>query len=150
VSKGILSGLAGGLVMLALLIAGCGGGDSASALSRGQFVREANAICREQAEKRNATVQAAIVGHDPKKLLPLSKREEIVRKAIGLYAQVPKKLKQLGSPEGDEEKVEAITKAMEKSAAEVKKTPKKALEGVDQFAEANELSREYGLEECVV
>lgn len=140
--------LALGLGVLVLVAAGCGGGDS-TALSRGQFVREANAICREQSEKRNAMVQAAIIGHDPKKLLPLAKREEIVRKAIARYAEVPKKLKQLGSPEGDEEKIEAITRAMEKSADEIKKTPKKALEGGDQFAEANELNKKYGLEECI-
>jgi hypothetical protein len=146
--------MAGALVLavvaLALVIAGCGGGDETTALTKGQFLKEGNEICKQQTEKRNAEIRALIEGKDQRKLLPLARREKLVLETLPTYAEVPKKLNALGAPEGDEKEIEAITKAMEAAVKSVEANPKEALESTKQFFKASKLASEYGLEECVV
>jgi hypothetical protein len=139
------------LAALSLLLAGCGGGDDeTSSLTRKEFLKQGNAICAEQTAKRNKLIQDAIAGLDQSKLLPKAEREQIVVDALAPYAETPEKLAALGAPEGDEEKVEAIVEAMEKAAKDAEANPAKALTSTEQFAEANELSTEYGLTSCVL
>lgn len=136
---------------LAVLVAGCGGGDDeTSSLTRQQFVKQANAICQEQTQKRNKVIQDAIADTDQNKLLPKSEREDIIVEALPPYAETPEKLEALGAPEGDEEKVEEILEAMEKAAADAKADPSKALTSTEQFEEANKLSGDYGLTSCIL
>ncbi len=53
-------------------------------------------------------------------------------------------------PEGDEQQVEDIVKAMEKSVENVEAKPLVALRNTTQFAEANELAKKYGLDDCAL
>lgn len=149
-SKGIVVALVAGLMALALLVAGCGGGDETTSLTRSQFLKQGNAMCEEQEERRNQAIQDAIKGKDQTKLLPLAQREEVVLTILPAYEEIPEKLEALGPPEGDEEKVEAIAEAMEKAASDVKSDPGKALESTSQFTQANKLSIEYGLTNCAI
>lgn len=150
-NKGIVGAVAAGLMTLALLVAGCGGGDDeTTSLTRAQFLKQANAMCEEQEERRNQVIQDLIKGRDQSKLLPLERREKLILEILPAYEEVPEKLNALGAPEGDEEKVEAITEAMEKAARDVRSDPGKALESTDQFLQANKLSTEYGLENCAI
>jgi hypothetical protein len=139
-----------GVLALALVIAGCGGGDETTALTKGQFLKQGNEICKQQTEKRNAEIRKAIEGKDQTKLLPLAQREKLVLETLPAYAEVPKRLQALGAPEGDEKEVEAITTAMEEAVKSVEADPKAALESTKQFFKASKLASEYGLEECVV
>lgn len=152
VRKGIAWALVAGLMAMALALAsGCGGGEETTAsLTRSQFVKQANAMCKRQEEARNEVIRAAIEGKDQSKVLPLAQREKVILEILPPYEEVPKKLKALGAPEGDEAQVEAIIKAMEKAAREVKANPRAALESTKQFFQGNKLSSEYGLTECVV
>lgn len=150
-NKGILSTVLVGLTALSLLVAGCGGGDDeTSSLTRKQFLKQANAICQEQTQKRNKIIQDAIAGADQSKILPKADREQIIVDALPPYAETPEKLEALGAPEGDEEKVEAIVEAMEKAAEDAKADPSIALTSTKQFDEANKLSAEYGLTSCIL
>jgi len=149
VNKGIIAAVVG-LLALALVGAGCGGGDETTELTRAQFIKQGNAICKQQKEKRDATIRAAIKGQDQSKLLPLKQREEVVLEILPPYEEVPERLKALGTPEGEEEKVEAIYGAMEDAAQKVKADPAEALKSTTQFTKANELSSAYGLTECAV
>lgn len=150
-SKGIVLALVAGLTALALLAAGCGGGDDeTTSLTRSQFLKQANAMCEEQEERRNQAIQDAIKGKDQSKLLPLEQREEVVLTILPAYEEIPEKLEALGPPEGDEEKVEAIAEAIEKAARDVKADPAEALNSTSQFTQANKLSTEYGLTSCAI
>lgn len=136
---------------LAVLVAGCGGGDDeTSSVTRQQFVKQANAICQEQSQKRNKIIGDAIAGMDQNKLLPKTEREDIILEALPPYAETPEKLEALGAPEGDEEKVEAIIQAMEEAAKDAEADPSKALTSTEQFAKANKLNGEYGLSNCIL
>jgi hypothetical protein len=144
--------MAGALIcaLVALVVGGCGGGDETTALTKGEFVKQGNQICLQQKEQRNAELRKAIQGKDQTKLLPLAQREELVLQTLPSYAEVPDKLEALGVPDGDEEEVEAITKAMDEAVKDVESNPKEALESTRQFLKPSKLASEYGLTECVI
>jgi hypothetical protein len=63
--------------------------------------------------------------------------------------QEVEEIRALGTPEGDEEKVEAMLEAREKGIESAQDDPKAVVRGgEDIFAEASKLAKEYGLEEC--
>ena len=147
----MVGALVGVLVVLAMVAAGCGGGDDTTAsLTPAQFKKQANAICKQQTEKRNEEIREAIAGLPKEKLLPKKEREQLVLDTLPTYAETPSKLKALGAPEGDEKKVEEITEAMEKAAEDVEADPAKALVSTQQFFEASKLASEYGLTDCII
>jgi len=150
VSKGIVGALLVGLFAVAFLIAGCGGGDETTSLTRAQFVKQANTICKRQEERRENIIRKAIAGQDQTKLLPLAKREEVVVETVPPYEAMAEELDALGAPEGDEQKVETIVAEMEKAAKSVRSDPKTALETTTQFQEASNLATRYGLAECAI
>jgi hypothetical protein len=151
VNKGSFHALVAALVAAALIIAGCGSDDDASAsLTTAQFKKQANAICKRQEERRASVIQKAVAGLDQKKLLPLSEREDLVLETLPPYEEMAEELKALGAPEGDEQKLAAITTAMEKAAGDVTKDPASALTSTQQFDDANKLATDYGLTECVI
>lgn len=149
-NKGIFGGLLAIFAVLALAIAGCGGGDETTSLSRSQFVKQANANCEKQEERRANIIRKEITGRDQTKLLPLKDREQLVLKTVPPYEAMAAELESLGAPEGDEEKVEAIVEAMEKAAENVKDDPATALTSTSQFQGANQLAARYGLTGCVI
>jgi hypothetical protein len=149
VSKGISRALLWG-ALLAVAIAGCGGGDEATSLTRAEYIKRANALCETKREERNDAIAAAIKGRDQRKLLPLEKREQLVLAILPSYAEVGQMLDALGPPEGDEKEVEAIVKAIEDAVRDVKADPQAALESTRQFYKANKLTTEYGLTGCVI
>jgi hypothetical protein len=151
VRRGIGWALVAGLMAMALVASGCGsGGETTASLSRSQFIKQANAMCKRQEEDRNAVIRAAIEGRDQSKVLPLAQREKVILEILPPYEEVPEKLEAMGPPEGDDGQVEAIIEAMEQAAREVKANPGAALKSTKQFFQANKLSSEYGLTECVV
>lgn len=139
-------------VLLVGVAAGCGSGSDATTaeLSRAQFVKEGNAICKQQTEKRNAVLRKVVEQGDQSKVLPLAEREEIVLSILPYYAEIPQKLEALGAPKRDEKEVEAIAAAMKQAVKDVEADPAKALETTSQFYKASKLSAEYGLKDCVV
>ena len=64
-----------------------------------------------------------------------------------MFDRQVEEIRELGAPEGDEEKVEAILTALEDGAAEIEDDPSQALEG-DPLKEARELADEYGFKVC--
>ena len=114
-NKGIWAVMAG-LASLALVIGGCGGGDDeTTSLTRAQFVKQGNEICKKQEDRRSKMIYkiAEEVNADPSKPLPISAQETLVLKTLPPYEEAAEELDALGAPEGDEEKVEEIVKAMD-------------------------------------
>lgn len=151
-SKGVFGSFLCLLAALSLLFAGCGGGgDGTSSLTRAQFIKEGNAICKKSEEEKAKALRALIAKVDPKKQFSMERKEQLVRTVIiPPYEQTIEDLKGLGAPEGDEEKVEEITQEMEKVAKEVKADPSVAVTSVEQFEKANKLATDYGLTNCIV
>lgn len=148
--KGTIAAALTALAALSLIIVGCGGGDDSTAsLTKAQYIKQANAICKKGEEERAALLQSATENVN-REFTDAEKEKVVMTVFVPPYRKTIKELKALGLPEGDEEKAEAIVKAMEESAKKIEAEPLKGLEDISQFEEPNKLASDYGLTNCVV
>ncbi|HEX5592855.1 MAG TPA: hypothetical protein VFX35_05860 [Solirubrobacterales bacterium] len=135
-----------GMGIAALAFAGCGG-SSEETLTKAQFVEQANKICRAGENKRAKRVNELLEEQASKK--PSAKpKDDIIFDVIAIYEETTGELSELGKPEGEEEKVDAIVEAMEEAADRVHANPQSALTGDLPFRKANKLAEDYGLDSC--
>jgi hypothetical protein len=135
-----------GMCMAGLVITGCGG-SSETALTKSQFVAQANKICREGENRRAKRVNELAEERANKKPSAAS-QDDIVFDILSIYEETTGKLSELGQPKGEEEKVDAIVEAMEQAAERVRADPGSALTGDLPFRQANKLAEDYGLSSC--
>lgn len=133
---------------LALVVSGCGGGGSSS-LTKAEFAKKADEICRRGESERSEDIQAAAQKFSGKKVTS-AEQEEIILKALPSYEKEAQKIKELGAPEGAEKEAEALVAAMEEAVKNVKADPGTATTGSIPFKKANELAEEIGAKGCVV
>ena len=148
----LLSRSALALAATVLLVAGCGnGGETTVVLSRTQFVKQGNAICKQLQEERNEVLRREVSRLEPGQEATEAQKIEAVRNAIlAQYKEMTNGLKDLGPPAKDEEKVEAIVMAMEATVEDVEANPSEAARSGSQFVKANKLNEEYGLVNCMI
>jgi len=145
-SSGALGGIV--LVLIALLVAGCGG-SSEEALTKSEFVEQGNAICKQATKEREkAIAEFAQTGNPNGSRENL--QEEAVEKALPSYEGAAEKIAELRAPKGDEAKVEAIVEGMEETVAKIHANPQSAFAGDRAFRNANKAAENYGLDDCVV
>ena len=151
-NKGVFIGLLGLLAVLALVGTGCGGDEEATAsITRSEFLQQGNAICRRGELERGKLLTGAEKLVKPGEELGKAGKEKLIlTAAVNPYRKMTKELKELGAPEGEEEKVEAIIEAMEEAAQKAEDDPLLALESIAPFAKANKLNQEFGLTNCAV
>lgn len=114
---------------------------------RAEFVKQADAICRDTAAQTQKTVQE-VVGEGEVSPSQLEEVAEI--SATGIEDQVSG-IRGLEVPEGDEEQVDAILAAAEEGAEQLRGDPESLTgDGVpnEKLAEANQLATAYGLTVC--
>lgn len=145
-SKGRLRLLAGGLMAILLLLVGCGGGDDTTSITKSEFLKQGNAVCKVQNQKREKAIQETI-GNGSEKFTD-ARKKELLLEIIPFYEEATEELQALGLPAGDEEKIEAILAAREKAAKETKADLDEAITTRSQYEAANELSAKYGLSSC--
>jgi hypothetical protein len=140
--------------VVALAIAGCGGGDEpatttapAEPLTKAEFVRQADQICLSGDSRIEAAADDLLAqGGQP----PPSEVRRIALRIVvpGLEAEV-RAIRALGAPAGDEAEVERILRATERGIAEIEAHPERAIEGPPPgLREAGRLARKYGSAEC--
>jgi len=139
------------ILAAALLVGGCGGSGTET-VTKAQFTKQANAICEKGDKERKAKFKAVNV---PKPEgsggWTNPEMEKVVLDIfVGPYNEMIDELKDVGLPEGEEEKAEAIFEAMEDGVEKVENDPIAALSGTELFKEANKLNIEYGLTGCVL
>lgn len=147
--KGSLVALLGFLVA-ALLVAGCGGDDETSSLTKAEFVKQANAICKEGRAEREDLFKTFTEEIKSGKATREDQESLVTVVLKPPYEKTIESLKGLGAPEGDEKQVEAIIAAMEKGLEKAEDNPLVSLRTNIQFAEANSLAAKYGLKDCYV
>ena len=142
------------LAASAIAAAGCGGDDDdsdsglkTSDLSKSEWIAQADQICASRDEEIDAQADTFFSGASESKQPSQAQIEKFTREVAipGIQAQVDG-LRELGAPEGDEEKVEAIIDAAQKGVDEAEQDPN-ALQG-GALDEATTLAKEYGLEAC--
>lgn len=151
----------------ALLLAGCGGSSGqtsaaapppiplvrASALSKAQFLKRADAVCTEGAKRLELEFRQYL-----RSIKFVPSRSEILRHAGQFFDrfQGPSNERQLagiralGAPRGDERKVTAILNAMQDAIAAARRDPAAYFYGGDPFGHAYKLAALYGLRNCAV
>ena len=157
-SKALLA--IGMAIALAAAVAGCGGGDdstgggdsSAAALTKAEFIKQADAICKDGEEQLEDEGNEFAEENDiDTENATDEQKEEVIVDVIGpaLHKQ-GEELAGLGAPEGEEESIEAIVDALESGADEIESDPAILIEGKENppLEEASELASDYGLTEC--
>ncbi|MGN6258582.1 MAG: hypothetical protein ACTHN3_12675 [Solirubrobacterales bacterium] len=149
-SKGKFFAVLAALAAMLLLAVGCGGGGDSS-LTRAEFVKQGNAICKEGEKERGKMIEGALKLVKPGEEATTADQEKVVQTAlVGPYRKMAKKLEGLEAPQGDEETIESLIKAMEEAAQKAEDKPLANLHSDSQFAEANKIAAKYGLNSCVV
>ncbi|HEX6782933.1 MAG TPA: hypothetical protein VF125_13035 [Solirubrobacterales bacterium] len=142
------------LVVLAAVIAGCGGGEdttdsSTAALSKAQFIKQGDAICKKANEENEAEAEkfAKENGFELETARKIQLEELVEGVLIPSLEQQAEEIGALGAPEGDEERVEAIVVALEDAAGEIEDEPSLAFES-KALEEPSKLAASYGFQVC--
>lgn len=140
-----LAGLLFALVAC-LALAGCGGGDETTALTKAEYVAKANAICVNEKKALEGEIEQYSEDRNLKYREPSAKVIEDVAEEVLLPSleRRIRKLKALAAPQGDEGEVAAIIAAAEKG---LQAEPQLLISG-KSFDKAEKLATQYGLHEC--
>lgn len=154
-------------MVLALLIAaasflaiGCGGGSAGSSstvaantgpLTKAQFVKEAERICKKGLEEKDETVQAALeeIGSEPNYTAAQleQKREAMAEGLLPYYRAIASGMGELQAPAKDKAAAAAIVAKMNAGLAKAEANLLSLLE-TNVFAAADEAARAYGFASC--
>ena len=135
-----------------LIAAGCGGGSSSStttALTKGQFVAKANAICA-QTQKRAASFKKDY----PRPGSTPAQDQRFLKEIAPLAHETAAKIAALSAPNGAEAQVAAIKKAIAREATAFAKgatAPAKAraiIKDSALYAQTDKATKAYGLTKC--
>jgi hypothetical protein len=143
--------LVAAVLAAALVVTGCGSSDSsADSISKAEFVKKADAVCKKGEEAVQKDFGAFAKTHENVKKPTEADYAELVDAVV--VENVEKEvddLRALGAPEGDEAKVEAMLQAREEGVKKAKDNPKAVVKGSeDVFGEASKLAKAYGLKDC--
>jgi hypothetical protein len=141
-------------LIIALVAAGCGssgsgGSDTSASISKPQFVKQANAICKKSQQEREAAVNKVAEEIKPGANAGDLPPEKLIGTVIPLLADMVDELAALPAPKGDEDQVEAMIEAYEEQVEELEADPNGAFTG-ETFKQADEEALKYGLEDCVL
>jgi hypothetical protein len=145
-------------VVVALLAAGCGGGDdtsiTTSTISKEAFIKKADAICKKGSERVQLGF-GAYLKTGKKSILALRHPSKADYEGLIIGVLLPslekeiKEIRALGAPSGDKDQIEEILTALEEGI-EVAETNRKAVTHSSEaiFGIGSRLATEYGLEVC--
>jgi hypothetical protein len=138
------------VIALTLTAVGCGGSDSD--LTKAEFLKRGDAICREINKQRDAAIRAyaAKIGRPQQPPSRLAQLGIVTEAALPPIEVEARKLEELGLPSEEEAKAQAIIdglrSAVEKTRARPASVLGKARTG--PFAEVSELAEEFGFQTC--
>jgi len=135
--------------ILALMAAGCGGGDDggedAAPLSKADFTTQADKICADGNAELESEAEA--LGDEPtQEQIEGFAADVLVPNLQGQHDDIA----DLGVPEGDEDDVKAILDSLQEGIDAVEADPSLITSSDDPLAEASDLAGDYGLTECAV
>lgn len=133
----------------ALFAAGCGGDDDddgGEALTKQEFVTQADQICKQGDAAINKEAAEVFNQGQP------SQDDQVAFVTDTVVPETQAQIdgiRELNPPEGDEEQVAEILDSADNGIEEIRSDPGAALqEGDNPLAEASGLAREYGLKVC--
>lgn len=133
-----------GVLAMGLIAAGCGDDDSSGgeALTKEEFIAQADAICQQGEEELDAA-SARLSGKGTDAQFEAFVREELVPNVQSQVDQIG----ELVAPEADQEQIDALLDSANDGVDEMAQDPSQAQYG-DPLGEANTLATDYGLKVC--
>jgi hypothetical protein len=156
VARRIAPGLV--IVALALVASGCGDDDDSgsattttTALTKAEFIREANKICKKQDDKIERASQQFFADAPNNQEPPPSEVAQFGEKTIfpAIQDEIDR-VEALGAPAGDEEQVKQMLDAAKSGLTDLEAHPEQLEKGgaASSFEEYQKLASAYGLDEC--
>jgi hypothetical protein len=151
---GIRIGALAAALALVFGASACGGdddsssssGSTAAALSKDEFVTQANQICADGNKEIDAAGSELFSGGQPSK----EEQDQFITETVlpSISDQVDQ-IEALGAPEGDEDQVNAIIESARSDLDAAEADPSILTGGgADPFADTNKLLNDYGLTTC--
>jgi len=147
--------LLAGVTAIAAIAAGCGSSDDdsdATALTKQQFIAQADAICKKGNTEINEGFESFAEENDlPKNQEPNKEQgTELVETVIVPSVQAQSEgIRSLEPPEGDEEEISAMLESLDEGIEEAEDDPEALFDSKsDPFGPANEKAKQYGLKVC--
>jgi hypothetical protein len=135
-----------------LLAAGCGDDESSASLTKAEYIKQGDAICKAGNEKYQREFTEYLQGLDPKAPLTEKKLEAATEAIVmpGLRTEA-EELEELGAPSGQEDKAEEIVEAFEKAIEEGEGNPAPFISsgGGPVWNEAEQLAADFGFQVCI-
>jgi len=146
------------VIALALAAAGCGDDDDSSsstttttALTKTEFIREANRICKQQDKKIERASQQFFADAPNDEEPPPKEVAQFGEKTVfpAIQDEIDR-VEALGAPAGDEDQVKAMLDAAKSGLADLEAHPDQLEKGgiASSFEEYQKLASAYGLDEC--
>jgi hypothetical protein len=142
----------GAAVALVMVAAGCGGGGDSTttaSISKAEFIKKADAICKKGQEKLHAGFET-LINESGAHRSRLEEEEEWVNDVIApnVHREVSE-MRTLGAPKGDEGRIESLLAAVEGGLRRLQENPQSVLaSSAKTFSDAIKLETEYGLQTC--
>jgi hypothetical protein len=139
---------------LVLTMAGCSGNgdDDNAALTKSQFIKQADAICTQGLKNKDADLKQALAVASAAGADFESRRNQeklVVTVAIPPLREIEEQLSELVPPEADEEKAEDMVDALDEGLSKAEEDPSLTLTSdVRILDKSNALAEEYGLSTC--
>jgi hypothetical protein len=156
VARRIAPGLV--IVAVALVASGCGDDDDSgsattttTALTKAEFIREANKICKKQDDKIERASQQFFADAPNNQEPPPSEVAQFGEKTVfpAIQDEIDR-VEALGAPAGDEEQVKQMLDAAKSGLTDLEAHPEQLEKGgaASSFEEYQKLASAYGLDEC--
>lgn len=137
------------VLALAFAVAGCGGDDDQPALTKAEFIKQADKICEEADQARYKVIASVTKGKVSQENLKFDNEKEILVEGLEPTQKQAEELRELGAPEGDEETIEAYLDTLEESVAEAEAGTLSDLDKVkNPFTKPDEMAEAYGFKVC--
>jgi len=137
-----------GLLTLALLVGGCGGGGEETSaehlISKAALLKKGNAFCNKKNEELTAAFTPFVEEHRSDDV------QFAIEHVIPMRSAEVKYLRHIGPPAEDAEQFEKLLTAMEEGISRAKQDPHSMLESEEHFAfsRAFDIGLDFGLEKC--
>jgi len=141
-----------GIAALGSLIAGCGSdgsGTAAAPLSKAQYLKEGNRICKQRLEEKDQAVRAGLE-EIPQEEFPNLSQQSLKKLGEGAAPSFQKIIDELGElppPAKDKKTIDTILAELEAAAGKVEANPALLAKG-DPFREAGVEAKSFGLDAC--
>jgi len=112
-------------VVLALLAALAGCGSDSSSVSKDEFTRELKLVCNKGLQERETLIKNLTQEYYEERAERATPEYQAknLRSLMDVYQGTTEQIADIGLPEGEEEKVEALIKSREEAAAKVQASP---------------------------